>query len=198
MLASSGDIGAPILPRQKTVPGLPAWIALSRCVRLPGQPEIADRNQTFAGAVMCAITICEGVKLLDVPQRMMGLALDPGSEPDLERPMARLERAGGQRFGVLDRKDARLLPGDGHDDRGQLDWDGVMIGFGQGLGCPHTKMAIRRSSSNDAHYGMITPRVAIQSPVGAADQGLASGTNPGCCARQVGPYSPAMTAVWWM
>jgi hypothetical protein len=117
---------------------------------------------------MSAITVGEGVKLFDISKRMMGLALDPGSQPYLERPMARLERAGGQRFGVLDRKDARLLPGDCHDDRGQLDRDSVMIGFGQCLGCPVTNMAVRRSSSNDAHYGMIActepsgPSVPIQ------------------------------------
>ena len=59
---------------------------------------------------MGAIAVGEGVKLLDIAQRMMGLALDPGPQPDLERPMARLERAGGQRLAVLDRKDARLAP----------------------------------------------------------------------------------------
>src|ERR1700693_5346138 len=41
--------------------------------------------------------------------------------------MRRHERTGGQRFGVLDGENERLLPGDGHDDRSQFDWDGVMI-----------------------------------------------------------------------
>ena len=40
----------------------------------PGQPEMADRNQTLAGAVMGAITVREGVELLDVAQRRPKIA----------------------------------------------------------------------------------------------------------------------------
>jgi hypothetical protein len=102
-------------------------------VPLPGQPEIADRNQPPAGAIAGTIAVREGVKLLDISKRMMGLALDPGSYADLQRPMARLERAGGQRFGivvsVMDRKHARLVRGDGHDDRRQFDRHGVRVGL---------------------------------------------------------------------
>src|SRR6266436_3278057 len=93
--------GAPILPWQEPVPALPARIALSGRVPLSGQAEIADRNQPLPGAVTGAITVREGIKLLDIAEWMMGLALDPGSQADLKSPMARLERAGGQRFEVL-------------------------------------------------------------------------------------------------
>src|SRR5215831_19021742 len=83
--------GAPILPRQEPVPALPAWIALSGRVLLPGQPEIADRNQPFPGTVTGAIAVREGIELLDIAKRMMGLALDPGPQADLEGAMTRLE-----------------------------------------------------------------------------------------------------------
>src|SRR5262249_10237414 len=83
-----------------------------------------------------------------------GLALDPGSQADLKRPMTRLERAGGQGFGILvgvmDGKDARLLGGDSDDDRGELDRDGGMIGFGQ---C--SDIQVNNDPKTAAHYGTL-------------------------------------------
>src|SRR6185312_15320862 len=73
---------APILPRQIAVPAAPAGIGVARGARLARQAEIADRDRA---AALGAVAVGEGIKLLDIAQRMMRLPLDPAAQAGLER-----------------------------------------------------------------------------------------------------------------
>src|SRR5205085_1031351 len=72
----------------------------------------------------------------DIAQRVMRLALHPGTQTRLQRAVIRLEGAGGQRLAVLDGEDARLLAGDRDEDGSQLDGGGGAGGFVQSRRLP--------------------------------------------------------------
>ena len=75
-----------------------------------------------------AITVGEGVELLDIAERQSRLPLNPGPQPRLQRTMGELERPGGQGALILDREHARFAVGDGYQHRDQIGRD-VMLGL---------------------------------------------------------------------
>src|SRR4029077_13794979 len=89
-----------VLPGEKLVPVAPIRIVAGG-PGLAGQAEIADRHH-MKPAIADAVPVGEGIKLLDISQRMMRLLLDPGPQPGLQRSMRYLERTGGQGARALD------------------------------------------------------------------------------------------------
>ena len=75
-----------------------------------------------------ARAIGEGVELLDIAQRMMGLALDPGAQAGLQRGMIAFERTGRQQRALLQGQHLRLLADQG--DQHRIEFDGDRTGSG--------------------------------------------------------------------
>src|SRR5262245_31554299 len=111
----------PVLPRKVPIPVVPARALLSRYAGLPGETEIADRDQALVAAPMQAIPIGEGVELFEVAQRVVRLVLHPGAYAHLQAAMPRGERACRQRPPVLNREHAWLLVRDRDQNRRQFD-----------------------------------------------------------------------------
>src|SRR3954471_20635391 len=74
---------APILPGEIDVPAPPDGLVLLGGTRLPGQAEITDRDHSPPGILRGAVAIGEGVELLDVAERMVGLLLHPSAQAGL-------------------------------------------------------------------------------------------------------------------
>ena len=68
------------LPREIAIPILPADLRDAGLARLARQAQIAHRHDPRT-RLIGTVAIGEGVKLLDVTERMMRLRLDPGAQP---------------------------------------------------------------------------------------------------------------------
>ena len=80
LVQQRGHAGAPVFPGEIAIPILPADLRDAGLARLARQAQIAHRHDPRARLVG-AVAIGEGVKLLDVTERMMRLRLDPGAQP---------------------------------------------------------------------------------------------------------------------
>ena len=69
----------PVLPREIGVPAAPGGVRIGRRA-FAAEAQIADGN---AAEIMQALLIGEGIKLLDIAERMMRLPLYPGAQPRL-------------------------------------------------------------------------------------------------------------------
>src|SRR5260221_1708820 len=69
----------PILPREIAVPATPSGVMRACRMPLTGETEIADRDDMAPDAGLGPVAIGEGIELLDIAERMMGLSLDPGA-----------------------------------------------------------------------------------------------------------------------
>src|SRR5204862_4879393 len=79
--------GAPVFPWEIAEPVAPFRIARALRQPLARQAEIGDRHDAPVAVPFGAIAISESIKLLDIAQRMMRLALDPGAQADLQGRM---------------------------------------------------------------------------------------------------------------
>ena len=124
------DVRAAVFPGEGRIPAAPAG---QRGDPDPGEGQIADRHRAQTG--MTAIAIGEGVELLDMTERMAGLALHPAAQAGLQRAMLRLQRPRGQRarpgrprLGGLDGQGHRLGTVDGRQHRDQFGNRRVLAG----------------------------------------------------------------------
>ncbi len=139
---------AAILPGKIAVPALPADAWLAGGARLARQAEIADRDHA-AARCRRPVAVGEGVELLDIAERMMGLLLHPGAQAGLQRAVRQLERAGRQRRAAVDGQHARLAVGDRDDHRDQ---------FGGGLRRGDRRRLVLRA---DVVHGFAVPEPSL-------------------------------------
>src|SRR5262249_5746705 len=99
----------PVLPGEVAIPALPARFALAIRHALARESEVGDRHEAPAGAGFRAVAVGEGVELLDIAQRMVGLALDPGAQAGLQRRMIAFERSGRKQRTVFQGKHLRCV-----------------------------------------------------------------------------------------
>ena len=132
---------APVLPGQEVVPVEPAGAAGFGQTIFPHQREVPHGNdprpaQTFARV---AVTVAEGVELLDVPHLDARLLAHPAAQGQLEGAVAGgVEGTEGQCLQLLaafpgaHHEHPRLFVGDRHDHRVETDRDRRVgqVGFG--------------------------------------------------------------------
>ncbi len=82
---------AAVLPGEIPVPALPTHAGLAGGADLTRQAEIADGDHPLAR--FRPALVGEGVELLDIAERMVGLLLHPGPHAGLQRAVGQLERA---------------------------------------------------------------------------------------------------------
>ena len=101
-----------VFPGEIIVPVLPAGRLADAARLLARQAQIGDRDDPLVG---CEATVAVGksIELLDIAERMMRLAFDPGAQARLQRAMRKLERARGQGARVLQGQHTRLARCDG-------------------------------------------------------------------------------------
>lgn len=116
--------GAVVLPWKIFIPTLPAALGRARCLFLAGQCEIADGDDALLALGADAVPIGEGVELLNVPQRMTGLLLDPPPQTGLQRSVLKRKWSGGQGVRLPDGENTGFTVVYG-DDKG----DQVHFGF---------------------------------------------------------------------
>ena len=152
-----GRAVTPILPGEVAIPALPARLAPAGRRPLARQPEIGDRHDAPARTCRRAVAVGKGVELLDIAQRMVGLALDPGAQAGLQGRMIALEWTGGQQRAVLQRQHLRRVVDQRDEHRIQLDGDFVRSG------AIHARSTVRRPRQRP-NAGRHAPRHGQASP----------------------------------
>src|SRR5271165_432866 len=112
-----------ILPRKVIVPRLPCGLRDDRAL-FARKAEIADRDRPSAIGLAAPVGVGKGVKLLDIAERKPRLALDPGTQGQLQRAMPDLERPRWKRAPGIDRHRQRytVRNRDKHSDQFDSDW----------------------------------------------------------------------------
>ena len=165
---------APVLPGEVAIEALPAGLVLAGGGALAREPKIGDRDDAIAHRRF-AVAVGEGIELLDIAQRMMGLAFDPGAHAGLQGRVIALERAGGQQGAVLQGQDLRLVIDQRHQHCIEFDGDGTGTGGHAGPLCPF--------SSGDARS--VEPVAAVEPFQRVEPLGLALGAHDGVAQRRV-------------
>ena len=118
--------GPPVLPGEIAVPAPPFRIACAGRQAFAGETEIADRHDALPSVRGRPVAVGEGVELLDIAQRMVGLSFDPGAQAALQRRMFGRKGSGRQERAVLQRQHQRLVRRQG--DQHCIEFDGNGVG----------------------------------------------------------------------
>lgn len=122
--------GAVVLPWKIFIPTLPSALGRARCLFLARQCEIADGDDALLALGADAIPIRERVELLNVPQPMAGLLLDPPPQAGLQRSVLKRKGTGGQGVRLADGEDTGLTAVYGDHKGDQVHFDVVGLAGG--------------------------------------------------------------------
>ena len=111
---------AMVLPGEIPVPSLPAHRFRRIRAGFPGQAQIRDGDHLPLHPVRRAVTVREGIELLEIAEMMMRLLFHPMAYALLQGAVRTGEWSGWQAFAALDGQDTRHAIGDRYNHRDQF------------------------------------------------------------------------------